>query len=85
MPELVNCRVCGHEISTSARSCPNCGDTISLKEKLSEKIDSSGIKSGVKDASETFVGFLKSLWIVGISILIIWGLISLVTSINELM
>ena len=26
MPELVNCRVCNHKISTSAKSCPNCGD-----------------------------------------------------------
>ena len=39
MPELINCRVCGHQISTSAKSCPNCGDEISFTEKISEKID----------------------------------------------
>ena len=33
-PELVECRACGHQISVKAKSCPNCGDRYSLKEKF---------------------------------------------------
>ncbi len=54
MPELINCRVCGHQISTSAKSCPNCGDEISFTEKISEKIDTAGIK----EKGEKIVGTL---------------------------
>jgi len=32
-PELIECRACGHQISVKAKSCPNCGDRYSLKEK----------------------------------------------------
>ena len=37
MPELVNCRVCNHKISTSAKSCPNCGDFPSSINKIKEE------------------------------------------------
>jgi|ETNmetMinimDraft_23_1059889.scaffolds.fasta_scaffold363899_1 DNA-directed RNA polymerase subunit RPC12/RpoP len=33
-PELVECRACGHQISVKAKFCPNCGDRITLKEKV---------------------------------------------------
>ena len=33
-PELIECRACGHQISVKAKSCPNCGDRITLKEKV---------------------------------------------------
>ena len=32
-PELVECRACGLQISVKAKSCPNCGDRYTLKEK----------------------------------------------------
>jgi len=33
-PDLIECRACGHQISVKAKSCPNCGDCYSLKEKF---------------------------------------------------
>ena len=33
-PDLIDCRACGHQISVKAKSCPNCGDRITLKEKV---------------------------------------------------
>ena len=41
-PELVECRACGHQISVKAKSCPNCGDRYTLKDKIfgyKDKID----------------------------------------------
>ena len=33
-PELLHCRVCGHEMSTTAKACPHCGDRLSWTERL---------------------------------------------------
>jgi len=33
-PELLHCRVCGHEMSTTAKACPHCGDRLSWIERL---------------------------------------------------
>ena len=74
MPELINCRVCGHQISTSAKSCPNCVDEISFTEKISEKIDTTGIK----EKGEKIVGTLKLAWVIGMSVLIAFGVLKIV-------
>ncbi len=70
MPELINFRVCDHQISTSAKSYPNCCDEISLKEKITEKIDTTGLKK----KSAKLIRTIKYVWVIGVSILIALGL-----------
>ena len=33
-PKLLQCRVCGNEVSSNARACPHCGDRLSWIETL---------------------------------------------------
>jgi hypothetical protein len=72
MPELVDCRVCDHQISTSAQSCPNCRDTHSIKEQFKDKIleTNQNFFENLKIFNERLVEFLKYVWIIIIGVLI---------------
>ena len=39
--KLLHCRVCGHEVSSTAKACPNCGDRLSWIETLRRDTTSS--------------------------------------------